>query len=153
MEQFHEEKGVRKSVITLGRWIPEKHIEWLNQNPEKRPKKGKTPKMVSHFYSDGDVCAETGKARHVEVKLKCKYSETNSDSVGLYLLEPQTCAYILGVSFATGDSLKCTDLSPFTLQVESPFLCRLLNAIDQNGLIEGRSMNDAQKDISTKEEL
>lgn len=154
MEQFHEEKGVRKSVITLGRWIPEKHIEWLNQNPEKRPKKGKTPKMVSHFYGDGDVCAETGKPRHVEVKLKCKYSETNSDSVGLYLLEPQTCAYILGVSFCCKRCLRTVlTCSLFPLQVESPFLCRLLNAIDQNGLIEGRSMNDAQKDISTKEEL
>lgn len=98
VEQYHEEKGVRKSVISLGRWNREKHMQWLEQNPEKRPKKGKTPKLVSHFYSDGDVCPETGKPRHVEVKLKCKYGEGNSDTVALYLLEPQTCSYILGVS-------------------------------------------------------
>lgn len=98
VEQYHEEKGVRKSVITLGRWNREKHMEWLNQNPDRRPKKGKTPKMVTHYYGDGDTCAETGKPRHVEVKLKCKYTEGQSDTVSLYLLEPQTCGYILGVS-------------------------------------------------------
>ena len=98
VEQYHEEKGVRKSVISLGRWNAEKHIKWLDQNPDRRPKKGKTPKMVSHYYGDGDTCPETGKPRHVEVKLKCKYTEGHSDTVSLYLLEPLTCSYILGVS-------------------------------------------------------
>lgn len=89
-------------MIALGRWNQEKHIQWLDQNPEKRPKKGKTPKLVSHLYGDGDVCPETGKARQVEVKLKCKFNDAggSSDTVSLYLLEPQTCSYILGVSSA-----------------------------------------------------
>lgn len=114
--QYHDEEGTRKQTITLGRWNPEKHIEWLNQHPEKRPKKGKTPKMVSHFYADGDICEETGKPRQVEVKLKCKYQGGQLDTIALYLLEPYTCDYILGV--------------------ESPIFCHLLNSIDSNGLIE-----------------
>lgn len=85
-------------MITLGRWNVDKHIEWLDQHPERKPKKGKTPKMVTHYYGAGDTCTETGKARDVEVKLKCKYSEGQTDTVSLYLLEPQTCSYILGVS-------------------------------------------------------
>ena len=40
-----------------------------------------------------------GKARQVEVKLKCKYVEGHPESVALYLLEPKTCQYILVVSF------------------------------------------------------
>lgn len=99
VEQYHEEKGVRTSVILLGRWNADKHIKWLDQNPDRRPKKGKTPRMVSHYYGDGDTCPETGKLRHVEVKLKCKYAEGQSDTVSVYLLEPQTCSYILGVCF------------------------------------------------------
>ena len=72
--------------------------------------------MVSHFYSKGDTCPETGKPRSVEVKLKCKFIAGGSpDSVALYLLEPHTCDYVLGI--------------------ESPFLCHLLNNIDENGLI------------------
>jgi hypothetical protein len=37
------------------------------------------------------------------------------DSIALYLLEPQTCDYILGI--------------------ESPFICLLLNNVDEHGLI------------------
>ena len=155
MEQFHEEKGTRKSVISLGRWNRDKHLEWLERNPDKRPKKGKTPKMVSHFYGDGDVCPETGKPRHVEVKLKCKYSDAASgasDTVSLYLLEPQTCNYILGVRASLPSSLHSHSLSASLLtQVESPFLCRLLNSVDANGLIDGLSKETSKG--SSKEEL
>lgn len=119
VEQYHEEKGQRASAIRLGKWIPENHIKWLEKHPEKRPAAGKTPKQVSNYYSEGDACSDElgGKARHVEVKLKCKLmSNGASDSVAIYLIEPQTCEYILGV--------------------ESPILCRLLSSVDENGLIE-----------------
>lgn len=53
---------------------------------------------MSHFYGNGDICEETGRARQVEVKLKCKYVEGHPESVALYLLEPKTCQYILVVS-------------------------------------------------------
>lgn len=118
VEQYHEEKGVRTTVIRLGNWIPDNHIKWLEKHPEKKPAQGKTPKQVSNYYSQGDPCADSGgKARHVEVKLKCKIMpNAQSDSVAIYLIEPQTCEYILGV--------------------ESPILCRLLSSVDENGLIE-----------------
>ena len=50
----------------------------------------------------------TGKPRHVEVKLKCKKSESPS-AVSIYLLEPKTCEYVLGV--------------------ESPLVCDILGTI------------------------
>lgn len=104
------------SKVTLGFWDHASHVKWISDNPEKKPKRGKTPKMVSHYYSKGDICPDTGKARSVEVKLKCKFLAGGSpDSISLYLLEPHTCDYILGI--------------------ESPFLCQLLNHIDENGLI------------------
>lgn len=68
------------------------------EHPTKRVKADKTPKQVSHFYSNGDVCEETNKARAVEVKLKCPNIKTNPEYVALYLLEPKTCEYVLGVS-------------------------------------------------------
>ena len=46
--------------------------------------------QVSHLYSDGDWCELADKKRTVEVKLKCKKSDSPS-AVGLYLLEPKTC--------------------------------------------------------------
>ena len=46
--------------------------------------------QISHLYSDGDWCELTNKKRRVEVKLKCKKSDSPS-AVSLYLLEPKTC--------------------------------------------------------------
>jgi len=55
------------------------------------------------------------KPRAVEVKLKCKQADSPS-TVSLYLLEPRTCEYILGV--------------------ESPLVCDLLHmADDRTGLM------------------
>ena len=44
----------------------------------------------------------SGKPRHVEVKLKCKKSESAS-AVSIYLLEPKTCEYVLGVESPLGN--------------------------------------------------
>ncbi|ROT81404.1 putative endoplasmic reticulum lectin 1-like [Penaeus vannamei] len=63
-------------------------------HPEKVYKPGR--RYVSHFYSGGTTCDLTGRPRQVEVKLKCKESQSPS-SVTLYLLEPETCEYTLGV--------------------------------------------------------
>lgn len=49
--------------------------------------------------------------------------------------------------------LLCGELICPSVQVESPFLCRLLNTIDSNGLIEGRGVGDSQKEVPAKEEL
>nr|CAD7427420.1 unnamed protein product [Timema monikensis] len=50
------------------------------------------------------------------VKLKCLDNSSSPGSVSLYLLEPKTCEYILGV--------------------ESPVICNLLPHVDENGLVE-----------------
>ena len=68
---------------------------------------------VELFYTEGDICDITGKPRDVIVRLKCKPGAT---SLSLYLLEPKTCSYILGL--------------------ESQLLCQLLTEVDEQGLIQ-----------------
>ncbi len=104
-------------MINLGAFNEEEHLKWLQANPGKRPKRHNVRKHISHFYSGGDVCDLTGrswgggrgilmtptstltfplflcfsgKPRNVEVKLKCKKSDSPS-AVSLYLLEPKAC--------------------------------------------------------------
>lgn len=50
-----------------------------------------------------------------QVKLKCVENHMSPSSVSLFLLEPRTCEYILGV--------------------ESPLICEILEYADENGLI------------------
>jgi len=124
VDQYHEEKGphgAKKTVLNLGRFNLDKHKEWIDQNPNKKPKPLDTRKHVSHFYSGGDICDITGKPRHVEVKLKCKKSESAS-AVSIYLLEPKTCEYVLGV--------------------ESPLVCDILASADEYGLMKVSSKAD-----------
>ena len=56
VNQYHEEKGGPKTVINLGRFNLQKHLDWLKENPSKRPKPIQSRKHISHFYSDGDFC-------------------------------------------------------------------------------------------------
>ncbi|XP_071745467.1 endoplasmic reticulum lectin 1 [Lepeophtheirus salmonis] len=112
--QYHEEKGGARVEIILGHFDNDKHLNWITTHPGKKPRKvGR--KFVSHFYTDGDFCEDSGTKRHVEVKLKCKKTGSSS-SVTIYLLEPATCEYVLGV--------------------ESPLVCDLLHlADDETGLM------------------
>lgn len=50
----------------------------------------------------------------LQVKLKCVHNKNSPGAVSLYLLEPRTCQYILGV--------------------ESNLICRLLQQVDADGL-------------------
>jgi len=129
VKQYHEEKGERVQLINLGHFDKSKHIKWLSENPSKVPKKVEFRKHVSHFYSGGDFCELSGKPREIEVKLKCKQSQSLS-AVTLYLLEPKTCEYILGV--------------------ESPLICDILNRADDHGIMEVYPAMD--KDIITDDE-
>lgn len=119
VEQYHEEKNKHRTVILLGTWKVDHHLEWLNQNPSKRPKQGIIPRQVSHFYSEGTICDITGKPRQIEVKLKCKEIKGHPDVVSLYLKEPKPCEYVLGV--------------------ESPIVCPLLETVDKDGLFHSKS--------------
>lgn len=118
VHQYHEDKEQGKSIVVVGNWNREEHLEWAKKNVARtyhlKDDGMQKVKVVSHFYSHGDVCDLTGKPRQVIVKLKCKESES-PHAVTVYLLEPQTCQYILGV--------------------ESPVICKILDTADENGLL------------------
>uniref|UniRef100_A0AAR2IWG1 Endoplasmic reticulum lectin n=1 Tax=Pygocentrus nattereri TaxID=42514 RepID=A0AAR2IWG1_PYGNA len=118
VHQYHEDKEQGKSIVVVGSWNREEHYEWAKKNVARtyqlKDDGTQKVKVVSHFYGHGDVCDLTGKSRQVTVKLKCKESES-PHAVTVYLLEPQTCQYILGV--------------------ESPVICKILDTADENGLL------------------
>ncbi|KAI1894514.1 hypothetical protein AGOR_G00116580 [Albula goreensis] len=118
VHQYHEDKEQGKNIVVVGSWNPDEHLEWAQKNVARsyqlREDGVQKVKVVSHFYGHGDVCDLTGKPRQVIVKLKCKESES-PHAVTVYMLEPQTCQYILGV--------------------ESPVICKILDTADENGLL------------------
>ncbi|RZF34826.1 hypothetical protein LSTR_LSTR011213 [Laodelphax striatellus] len=114
VEQYHVEKDGSRLVVRLGTFDRAAHVEWLQKHPHKRPKPQASRTHVSHFYGAGSICDKTGQPRETEVKLKCVTGQSLS-SVSLYLLEPHTCQYILGV--------------------ESPVICSLLPLLDEHGLV------------------
>jgi len=139
VDQYHEEGGGKKTVINLGEYNAEDHLAWLEKHPAKRPKEGSSRKQVSIFYSSGSVCDLTGRPRQVEVKLKCKAADSPS-TVSLYLLEPKTCEYVLGV--------------------ESPLVCDLLPHADPStglfptGIVDTLGQQeDIHHSIFTEEEI
>lgn len=114
--QYHEDSS-GKTVILLGGWNEEIHTQWIQKNVKKRPESlGKQNKVVLHYYGGGDVCELTNKPRSVEVKLKCKENPSQPHSVAIYLIEPKPCEY--------------------SLVVESPILCPVLQQADENGIIK-----------------
>lgn len=118
VNQYHEEGKRRTSEINLGNFDVNKHKEWITNHPSKAPAKTiDQRKVVSHHYSSGDFCELQGRPRNVEVKLKCvKKAGGSPTAVSLYLLEPKTCEYILGV--------------------ESPIICDILPRADEFGLMD-----------------
>uniref|UniRef100_A0A3Q3BE45 Endoplasmic reticulum lectin n=1 Tax=Kryptolebias marmoratus TaxID=37003 RepID=A0A3Q3BE45_KRYMA len=118
VHQYHEDKEQGKNTVVVGNWNAEEHIDWAKKNVARslhlKDDGVQKVKWVSHFYGHGDVCDLTGKPRQVIVKLKCKESES-PHAVTVYMLEPQTCQYILGV--------------------ESPVICRILDTADEHGLL------------------
>ncbi|XP_011699260.1 PREDICTED: endoplasmic reticulum lectin 1 isoform X2 [Wasmannia auropunctata] len=117
--QYHIERDGTKTIVNLGRFDKQKHLDWIAAHPHKKPKPLELRKHLSHFYSDGSSCDKTGTSRQTEVKLKCVENHTASpSSVSLFLLEPKTCEYVLGV--------------------ESPLICDILEYADENGLLNDK---------------
>uniref|UniRef100_A0A8C1RKA3 Endoplasmic reticulum lectin n=1 Tax=Cyprinus carpio TaxID=7962 RepID=A0A8C1RKA3_CYPCA len=118
VHQYHEDKEQGKNIVVVGSWNTEDHINWAKKNVARsyhlKDDGAQKVKVVSHFYGHGDVCDLTGKPRQVIVKLKCKESES-PHAVTVYMLEPQTCQYVLGV--------------------ESPVICKILDTADENGFL------------------
>uniref|UniRef100_A0A3Q2Y0Q5 Endoplasmic reticulum lectin n=1 Tax=Hippocampus comes TaxID=109280 RepID=A0A3Q2Y0Q5_HIPCM len=75
VHQYHEDKEQAKNIVVVGNWNAEEHIEWSKKN-------------VARSYQLKDSGVQ---------KVKCKESES-PHAVTVYMLEPQTCQYILGVS-------------------------------------------------------
>ncbi|KAM3963742.1 endoplasmic reticulum lectin 1 isoform 2-T2 [Aphomia sociella] len=114
--QYHVDRGGEKTTLLLGKFDEQTHLDWIKANKNKMPKAVEYRTSVSHYYSGGDICDKTGKPRETEVKLKCLENSSSPAQVSLYLLEPRTCHYILGV--------------------ESPLICDILPLADENGLIK-----------------
>lgn len=125
VRQFHIDKNGETSII-LGIFKENLHKEYLENHPEKRPKLKSNRKQITHFYAEGSFCEKSGKQRQTEVVLKCLENAQSPSSVSLYLLEPKTCNYILGV--------------------ESPLICKIIDKVDENALIPAKIDN---KDEST----
>ncbi|KPI92913.1 Endoplasmic reticulum lectin 1 [Papilio xuthus] len=125
--QYHVDRTGEKTTLLLGKFNEEAHLEWIKENRGKAPKPVDVRTSVTHFYSGGDVCDKTDKPRQTEVKLKCLENSSSPAQVSLYLLEPRTCHYILGV--------------------ESPIICDILPFADENGLIKTTKMKSAESKI------
>lgn len=126
VEQYHIERDGSKTSINLGIFNKKTHLDWIGQNPHKRPKPLNQRKHLSHFYSDGTICDKIGKPRQTEVKLKCLNNPSSPNAVSLYLLEPKECEYILGV--------------------ESPLICDILSVADEDGLV---ALTEDEEDKTT----
>lgn len=115
VRQFHGDTS-----LILGFFDEDKHKQWIQNHKQKLPKPLGQRKQLSHFYQGGTICDKTGKKRETEVVLKCMENAQSPSKVSLYLLEPQTCQYILGV--------------------ESPLICDILAQADSaTGLIPGNA--------------
>ncbi|XP_011300499.1 endoplasmic reticulum lectin 1 isoform X2 [Fopius arisanus] len=131
--QYHVDRDGSRTMVDLGKFDKQKHLDWIEAHPQKRPKPMGQRKQLSHFYSDGSVCDKTGKLRQTEVRLKCVEGTSGSpSSVSLFLLEPKTCEYILGV--------------------ESPLICKIIDYADNNGLIPDAAMTNFDEIKSTSGE-
>eukprot|EP00092_Neocalanus_flemingeri_P071711 GFUD01088169.1.p1 GENE.GFUD01088169.1~~GFUD01088169.1.p1 ORF type:complete len:413 (-),score=121.00 GFUD01088169.1:81-1259(-) len=136
VDKYHEESSGRKTVIILGQFTEEDHLAWLEKHPSKKPKEGSSRKMVSIFYSNGEVCDLTGKPRQIEVKLKCKVAD-NPSTCSLYLLEPRNCEFVMGV--------------------ESPLVCDLLPHADPQtglfpvGIVDTIGQKDTKREVQKED--
>jgi endoplasmic reticulum lectin 1 len=127
VKQFHVDKLGGTSTIMLGTFDEDIHKEFLISHPEKRPKPKAQRRQLIHFYSKGSMCDKTGRPRQVEVALKCLENAQSPSAVSLYLLEPTTCNYVLGV--------------------ESPLICNILNKVDEDGLVLKDAFSDTGESI------
>uniref|UniRef100_A0A0M3IA31 Endoplasmic reticulum lectin 1 n=1 Tax=Ascaris lumbricoides TaxID=6252 RepID=A0A0M3IA31_ASCLU len=114
--QYHDDPQNGRNEILLGTFSEEIHKQWMRENPQKHPLKidGQVL-LVSYIYTGGDVCEEENIHRSVEVRIRCRPSEGSQSAVTLFLLEPHTCQYVLGV--------------------ESPRFCDMLQLVDEYGLL------------------
>lgn len=101
----------------------------MDKNPHKKSISLASKKQVVHYYTGGAACDQTGQPRVVEVKFKCIDTPSPS-AIALYLLEPKTCEYTLGV--------------------ESSVLCPLLQGSNDYGLFDTSKFIESSLDSKGK---
>uniref|UniRef100_A0A8C4UIP8 Endoplasmic reticulum lectin n=1 Tax=Falco tinnunculus TaxID=100819 RepID=A0A8C4UIP8_FALTI len=92
VHQYHEDKESGKTSVVVGTWNKEEHIEWSRKNAAR----------TYYLREDGTQT------------VRCKESDS-PHAVTIYMLEPHSCQYILGV--------------------ESPVICKILDTADEYGLL------------------
>ncbi|XP_068085318.1 endoplasmic reticulum lectin 1 isoform X2 [Anabrus simplex] len=156
IDQFHQEKDGTRTVVHLGRFDKAKHLEWLEKNPHKRPKPKAVRKHVSHLYSGGSICDLTGRPRQTEVKLKCAENIANPGQVALFMYEPKTCEYVLGVeSLLLCDYIpKADDNGFFTLEDDTADLAdEVTVSSEEDDPIQETSPRTSSEDSKTANKL
>lgn len=115
--QFHEDESSkdRVSTVLLGTWSKDNHWDWIQKHAHKKPSKNKDERWaVSLNYSNGLTCEGVNKKRFVEVRLMCPKPSANVHAVSIFLIEPLTCEYLLGI--------------------ESPWFCDLIKNAGADGI-------------------
>lgn len=119
----------------LGYFDADLHRRWMEDHESKRPQLDSPKPQLTHFYSGGTVCPNVDKMRQVEVKLKCMENSASKSAVSLYLMEPKTCEYVLGV--------------------ESPLICNIIHKADRDGLIPMHKLlgRETENQLSDESEI
>lgn len=123
--QYHEdERTSERTNVLIGTWDQNEHLKWIEKNHKKKPLLDISKRTYnSLLYSNGQPCEGLNRNRQVEIKFRCKpKKEGQSHAVSLYLLEPSTCEYLLGI--------------------ESPWFCNFVKTADQNGIPTSLSVED-----------
>lgn len=120
--QFHEDENTKmRTNVLLGTWSAENHLEWIKKFKYKRPAANINDRSTfSLLYSNGQLCEASNKNRFVEVKFKCV--KDISYAVSIYMVEPKTCEYLLGI--------------------ESPWFCNFIKHADNDGIPKSNEVEE-----------
>ncbi|KAL7080726.1 hypothetical protein ACQ4LE_000966 [Meloidogyne hapla] len=114
--QYHSENEKQRKNILLGVFDKAVHMAWAAEHPEKvieRKEDGRVM-LVTHLYTQGDICEENGAHRSSEVLIRCR-DDIDAHKVFIYMLEPSTCQY--------------------KVVLESTLFCEPLQNVDSLGLL------------------
>ncbi|KAK0426006.1 hypothetical protein QR680_009499 [Steinernema hermaphroditum] len=126
--QYHEEKNGERTEIVLGYFDQKIHEAFIEQNPKKGP-------VIVNGMLTNLVTLISVFSRSVEVRMRCRPNAGNLD-ISLFLLEPSTCQYVLGV--------------------DSPLLCSEMQTADDFGLMSmdrKRSIEETVENDVVKDEV
>jgi len=113
--QYHVEMHIETSEIILGLWVPNNHLKWLKNNPDKRPLSEPNDRLeIYQYFSGGSYCDEIKSNRDAILRIRC--SKDNSSAILISFLEPSVCSYII--------------------TIESSLFCSMVKEADEFGLLK-----------------